>query len=309
MPCGKRLSFVAGKRFLIDRRLSRALDKIRRKGINNEWEIGLRGLSEMTRTTKPKALYFLLFLLLMTVWFPSARAANVLIQPSTQDTSIWENLVPPPDLGSDPDMDVGRLDPNFYAYPVHRALVAFDLSSIPLGSTINSANLSLFRYGYLGNPVGRTHWVYRITQSWTENGATWIDRDGGSWVTPGGDYTTAGGASSPLTALTISWNVTDIVKAWIENGEDNYGFLIKDGDETTLGNWTWLYCTRENIINESRPMLEIDYTPPLSIPVGGTILGPDYLLVLLGFLAPWIMAVAASAAVAAVVVKKRRARR
>lgn len=217
---------------------------------------------------KLKALGFILFLLLMTVWFPLVRADNALIQPSTQDSDIWENV--PINFGDSNLMDAGNVSGN-----IHRALVAFDLSSIPVGSTINSANLTLTRGSYTGDPTNRIYWVYRITQSWTENIVTWSTRNGGSWVTPGGDYTTEGGASSQLqpgSPIIIAWNVKEIVKAWIENGENNYGFLIKDGNETTSVSSG--FYTKENPFYT--PKLDIDYTPPLPTPeehhpVGGEI--------------------------------------
>src|SRR5262245_59518500 len=46
-------------------------------------------------------------------------------------------------------------------------LIEFDLSSIPSGSTINSATLSLYHHSNSNNQ-GRTYDLFRVTSAWSE---------------------------------------------------------------------------------------------------------------------------------------------
>ena len=52
-----------------------------------------------------------------------------------------------------------------------RALIHFDLSSIPSGATIVSAKLKLYTKAHSGH--NRTHNIHRTKASWTENTVTW----------------------------------------------------------------------------------------------------------------------------------------
>jgi hypothetical protein len=58
----------------------------------------------------------------------------------------------------------------------NRALIHFDLSSIPSGATIDSTTLRLFLYENIGG-TDKTQNIHRVTESWTENGATWNSKN------------------------------------------------------------------------------------------------------------------------------------
>jgi hypothetical protein len=185
----------------------------------------------------------------------------------------------------------------------HRGLVKFDLSSIPPGSTINAAYLSLYVPGYDGAPASRTYVANRITRDWIEAQATWnVYETGSNWAAPGGDYTSDGAASTPgASSGRVTWTVTDIVKAWIQGGQPNYGFLIKDAAEGTGDTWIW-FSTREATENEQWPVLEVDWTPPN--PVGGIVMPTNKLEIL----TPYLALAGLIIAVSAVVVIKRRSK-
>ena len=155
-----------------------------------------------------------------------------------------------------------------------RCLVQFDLSVIPRGSTIHSANLSLYYLGWDQNdPAGRIYWAYRVRHSWMEASGTWNTYDGTHpWTTPGSDYTITGGASAVVPSSNntwMTWNVTDIVKAWIEERQPNDGFVVRDGDETGTDIIQSFFNTRE--ASSNRPILEVSYTPY----VGGDIVATN----------------------------------
>jgi phosphodiesterase/alkaline phosphatase D-like protein len=139
---------------------------------------------------------------------------------------------------------------------MQRALVRFDVSSIPAGTPITRATLWL----YSNNPPqvkGSTgfYGAYRLTKDWSETTSCWSV----PWTIPGGDFDAAADALAPKQASSAApcwyaFEVTDRVQAWI-NGAANYGWLIK--------------CTDENLSNQdefaSSDSSELDYRPKLVI--------------------------------------------
>jgi hypothetical protein len=205
------------------------------------------------------------------------------------------NLTPPI---ADNELENWQADTNFgdiegmyvrsgFTSFVSRSIVKFNLSAIPAGSKINAAYLQLYYYSApLGNPAGRTYNAYRLTEDWTELGSTWNSRDTGvPWTIPGGLWTSEDSASSivPLTTNEwMGWIVTDIVKDWIENGQPNNGFIIRDPNDGVAGtDAAARFYTRDNA--DSWPVLTIDYTP--IEPVGGYNLPVNKLTILTSYLA------------------------
>jgi len=184
------------------------------------------------------------------------------------------------------------------------SLVKFDISSIPQGATINLAYLMLYYSSNLGtNPAGRTVTANRVTKDWVELQATWNSyKTGSPWTTPGGDYVPDGAASATVPAAYgwMTWTVTDIVKAWIQGGQPNYGFLVKFADEDQVGEVQ--FHTREYTYEpDLRPILKVDWTP--SRPVGGVVTPVNKLQMLVPYLA---LAGLVGAATAAFTIRKRR---
>ncbi len=209
----------------------------------------------------------------------NALADTIMLQPSNQDSTLdqADSMISP---GSHSMFYVhGVFLPNMYK----RGIVQFDLSTVPTGLIITSATLKLY-INDNQEVAGRIIWAYRVTESWTESGVTWNSRDGSNpWSTAGGTYTTTGGASStaPSGKTWMTWDVTDIVKEWTENGQPNYGFLLKDGTEQFTGASKYAgFLSKEGGRENDEPILEIEYSEP-SIPVGGIILDTNPF--------PWIM--------------------
>lgn len=190
-----------------------------------------------------------------------AHATATTITPSNADTSLSEgnantNYGPDTNIAVEADLGVTSI----------RGLVKFDLSSIPPGiSTINTASLQLYYWSTVaGNPVNRIYTANRaITNNWGETTATWNKYDGALvWGTAGGDFTTTGAASQTVGVFGwMTWDVTAIVKAWIESGQPNYGFLIKDANEGvgTGGGKGANFYSRE-ATDPNKPILTVDYT-------------------------------------------------
>jgi hypothetical protein len=235
-----------------------------RKSLHKRFILKTNKHTSITMIRKMKIPIILVGLMLYTIIFLSVTvsATTVSIQPSSQDSYISEWSSSSNNGGND------YILVNPHAGHAYRIVVKFDLSSIPSGSTVSTATLKLlYNHGTSETPAGRTYMAYRITQSWTEMGVTWERYDGtNSWATSGGDYTTSGGASSifPSSYGWMSWDVTNIAKAWIETGEPNNGFLVKDDNESSFvgaipqAN----FCSREWAESDKRPILEITYTEP-----------------------------------------------
>jgi hypothetical protein len=181
-----------------------------------------------------------------------------------------------------------------------RILLKFNLSSIPPGSIITDARLSLRSNGYSGSGI-RTFTAYRVSNSWVEGdgvgmgggtiGATWLDTDKSvptSWSTSGGDFVSEGASSADLTlGLGMrNFTVTDIVTAWITDGQPNCGFLIKVDNEAGAGAGFY-FRVREYDPPTSRPILQIDWEAPPEepTPVGGLTMPVNNLRILTPYIA------------------------
>ena len=140
-------------------------------------------------------------------------------------------------------------DGNDYTY----TYIKFNLSVLPDDPVITHATLSL--KGIVLAPAAEVC-LYIVTEDWLEETITFNDQP---------SYTLDG----KLTQLPdgyLGWNVfdvTDIVKSWIDGTYDNYGFrlTIMDGQYGNYGLYSSDYSYQSD-----RPKLEIDVIPePASI--------------------------------------------
>jgi len=144
---------------------------------------------------------------------------------------------------------------------VWRSLLKFSLSSVPAGSTIDSAFIFLYANptSPSGNP-GSPTWgtdnavgIYRLTGAWDTTTLIWSTQPA---------YTTVHGDTLPQSTSTtedyINVNVTALVKDAYTLG--NYGFLFKHIQETTPLNSMIFYSPYEYSIDSAKtPKLVIKY--------------------------------------------------
>jgi hypothetical protein len=124
-----------------------------------------------------------------------------------------------------------------------RALVAFDLSNIPPGSTVTGAAL------YLTVTAGGNYGVqfYPITASWAET-VTWTAQ-------PAYDATSAGTITLTTTACTrVASFSASLVSAWINDPSTNYGVYLFPPS----GAGQAAFSSREGT---SAPVLVVNYIP------------------------------------------------
>ncbi len=150
--------------------------------------------------------------------------------------------------------------------PDAAALLAWDLSSIPAGSVVDSVRLDL----YVTNSSKVAYSAYGLLQSWT-NDATWAATGtGSSWSTAGAQGSAdrgllVGQLSAPKNGATsFSFNAGGLamVQSWIDNPDTNFGIIFQD------------YSSSDGVIVASseasnisqRPWLTITYHTPTILP-------------------------------------------
>lgn len=151
-----------------------------------------------------------------------------------------------------------------------RALIYFDLSSLPAASTVYSATLTLSTPGDPYGPI--TVDLHRVTADWNEgtdlngtttpaDGATWNERKPGiAWTTPGGDYdpTVISSFNFTTPGESPTYDVTGLVRDWVNQAQPNYGLiLIGRLPEAGLS----IIASDKPSVN-ARPKLTIDYSCP-----------------------------------------------
>ena len=197
----------------------------------------------------------------------------------TADTTIYEDSTSNSN-GAGTQFVVGRPAGTVSVPPVEnfsrRALMRFSFTSIPTGSTINSATLQLTADTPAAT-LTSTLTINRLTQAFTEgtavgaagigtatagNGATWLNRSGATaWTTAGGTFngTASGTFSSVAGAGTYnSSSLTTDVANWFSGAVTNNGWIIR-GNEAAA-NTAKRFFTREGL---TPPVLIVNYTRPL----------------------------------------------
>ncbi len=176
-----------------------------------------------------------------------------------------DEIVPTTNLGTEPTIDAIRTSGGT---PRRRMLLKFDLSSIPAGALINSAVITFTaRVTFTGVNVS----IYRLTQSFTELGATWNKYDGSSnWASAGGDFDSSAYSTVNPGSLTdgtkVPFTITSLVQAWA-SGSTNNGMLVKVSDEAGSADLRGLPAySSDDSTADNRPLLVIDYTEPTATP-------------------------------------------
>jgi uncharacterized repeat protein (TIGR02543 family) len=175
-----------------------------------------------------------------------------LVLPPVADSKVAAQS-PKNNYGSSTSVDVQA----YNAGNRQRGLFQFDLSGIPVGSTIESATFAAYYYSsYLAslNPAGRTYNLYPNTNPWTENAVTWNTR-------PGYDTSQVASAIMPDSFGWVTWDVTTMVQGWVD-GTPNYGFVMMDSNETGGVNRLGMFHSREYADSGYTPWLVIDYVAP-----------------------------------------------
>ncbi|QQS08695.1 MAG: multicopper oxidase family protein [Phycisphaerales bacterium] len=210
-----------------------------------------------------------------------ALADSVVLTP-TKDATLIEDAQGDFANGGEDGFQVGHTNQGGAGEGIRRGILAFNLSSIPAGSTINSVTLKLT--AIQNNASGNFNiTLHKVLADWgegtstggtgggsggapTTNSVTWIHRffSGTNWSTAGGQFTAGSSATLSVGATgAYTWSsagmITD-VSNWVNNSSTNFGWIVR-GNETTLGS-TKKFASRTFATTASRPTLTVDFTPP-----------------------------------------------
>ena len=170
---------------------------------------------------------------------------------------------------------------------VRRALVHFDLGSLPAGAVIESVSLRMCLTS--GTTVDQDCSLFAVEADWGEGAsnagsdsggmgapaeagdATWLHTffDASFWSNPGGDF-----AAVPSATLTVgdlgeaTWSSTPElvadVQGWLDDPATNHGWLVM-GNESS-GGTSKRFASRNAADETKRPVLAIEYSVPSGVP-------------------------------------------
>jgi hypothetical protein len=186
--------------------------------------------------------------------YPIEIDPTVTIQPDTpagKDTSIYS------------DSSNSNFDLNTALYisqsALRRALIQFDLSSIPTGVQVTLAELELYSMSFSGGS-GNSLAINEVTSSWVENTVTWNTQPSFNATAIS---TTLFGPANSWRKLTITSSVDKMIKGILANN----GWVLKCNDETGNPMWEQYYSSDYTTDTTKRPKLTVTYNQPPTAPV------------------------------------------
>ncbi|MFO1485862.1 MAG: GEVED domain-containing protein [Verrucomicrobiaceae bacterium] len=202
---------------------------------------------------------------------PSTGSINI---PTSADSWLNANTTTT-NYGSSTTM---RVDSSAGGAGNGRPVLKFDLSSIPAGSTITAATLSLNAVT-VSDVSSRAIRLYPLNQSFVESQVTWNQQSSGvNWSTAGGSYGAELANTNVTTTGQYSWSGSSLiaqVQSWVDAPSGNLGLLLGDTDSGTV---TKDFATKEDATPSRRPVLLVDYVGPTVESVGEI---EDYTVVIL----------------------------
>ena len=162
-----------------------------------------------------------------------------------------------------------------------RTIVSFNASSVPSGTVLTSATLTLTLKSGLGTASARrTVQVRRLAASFVESQATWLQRQSGAaWSTPGGDLadTITTSEVTNVAGSKITFNVTSVVQQAVNgsfNRQVHLALIDIDGGGDAKDSYRE-YHASEASTSSNRPQLAISYgttsTSTIDVPAGGSL--------------------------------------
>ncbi|HEX2925892.1 MAG TPA: DNRLRE domain-containing protein [Ruminiclostridium sp.] len=154
----------------------------------------------------------------------------------------------------------------------YRTLIKFDLSFIPVGSSIISSNLNLYM-DYDASDVGleTTITPYAVIDSWDVSGVTWGTRSAlNNFIT--------GGSTNVSIPGYYSFNVTELIDKWVNGGLTNNGMELKAEELELFENKRFVSSNESDPDKQAyKPVLVIQYDPgrAVSTNINAVITGHD----------------------------------
>jgi hypothetical protein len=256
--------------------------------------------------TMTKISRFLVSLLCSGIAMGAAQADTLVVEPAA-DTTIYEVAMGDSETANSRGVHLfaGRIVGGLR----RRAMLRFDLSAIPPGSVVNSAQFSLSLTRVPPGTLPAVNFSLQpVTASWGEgssdagepggNGVlatagdpTWAQRafPATPWTLPGGDFFATASAVTSANGLgRYQWGsgtaMVSTVQDWVDSPANNFGWMLI-ADETAGDQTARRFASREATDANTRPQLSIDYTPgSIGPPAGPTGIPTLSLLGLAGLL-------------------------
>jgi len=135
-----------------------------------------------------------------------------------------------------------------------RSLIQWDLSSIPAGTQIESAEMRMYCMSFTGSPSGQPVF-YLVNEAWDELTVTFDTQP-----SYGPEPVLSGSWPQPSTWFSI--DVTPFVQAWIDGSRDNFGIYCTSIG--TTGTSVPGFWSKDGDQEELRPQLVVTFTSDLS---------------------------------------------
>jgi spore coat protein A len=215
--------------------------------------------------------------ILVSILAGNASAAVVTLQASKDNSMYGEDLTY--SNGAGDYFFTGRTKNS----ALRRGLLAFNLvGQIPVGSTINSVTLTLYKSRGKGSAKDVS--LHLVQAEWgegtshaggeegegtdaTTNDATWSHRlwPSTTWTSLGGDYLGTASATTGVGGTGFyTWSTASMasdVQFWLDNPGSNFGWILIGEEDSDLT--ARRFDSRTNGTVSQRPTLEIDYTSPI----------------------------------------------
>ncbi|MBA4106852.1 MAG: hypothetical protein C0485_13960 [Pirellula sp.] len=150
--------------------------------------------------------------------------------------------------------------------PDNGALLSWNLSGIPVGSTLQSATLSVNVTGTSAD----TYEIYELKRSWNETQATWNKATASvNWQSAGAQGSLDRGTTVLGTITATATGVRNVVlnaaglavvQRWVNNPATNFGFVIQDYVNTIKDDL--IISSKNDAVAANRPQLQLVYIPP-----------------------------------------------
>lgn len=144
---------------------------------------------------------------------------------------------------------------------IQRGIIMFDIPALGSEVKITSATLYLYKhpFGEGSSSLG----IHRVVNAWTESDVSWVSRGNETdWDTAGGDFLSDPSSVQQISASEsqswVGWDVTNDLTYFLLNPDENFGWIIKDEDETATVGTQWVFSSKEGPDSE-RPRLEVVY--------------------------------------------------
>jgi hypothetical protein len=190
-----------------------------------------------------------------------ARADSITLNPAA-DTTISEGGRANTSWNSD-NMVVGRLTGNG-GEAISRGLIRFEMPSLPANTVVTSVTLTV-SITRARSSTPDNHALHQLMSPWSESTATWESSGSGAWS--GGNFLEVPDSTTPLGGDQSGNTVTGTfpstpafvaaVQTWLTNVSENYGWVLRNEDEETLGNGRRI-SSREAAVG-LKPVLTIGY--------------------------------------------------